>query len=235
MVWTCGVRKIGYAWSPDLIDWSQQRIIPIDAENDSITNTWAPELVYSDANKEWLIIYSSTILGEFPETRGQVKNNRNHRIYAVRTRDFKSVSKPVLFFDPGYPIIDATIAKEDKDYLMVYKDERDFPMRKQLRTVTAPSLNGPWENFSDTLTVSWSEGPSLLKWDKRYFLYYDFYKDPRHMGLMVSDDFVSWNNISGSTSFPERYKHGSFLIITAEEATYLQKAFPRCLHPGAKT
>lgn len=111
MVWTCGVRKIGYAWSPDLIDWSQQRIIPIDAENDSITNTWAPDLVYSDANKEWLIIYSSTILGEFPETRGQVKNNRNHRIYAVRTRDFKSVSKPVLFFDPGYPIIDATIAK----------------------------------------------------------------------------------------------------------------------------
>ncbi|MCG8697508.1 MAG: glycosyl hydrolase, partial [Bacteroidales bacterium] len=122
MVWTTGKQKIGYAWSPDLIDWSKQRKIPVDNENDSVINTWAPELIYDENEGEWLIIYSSTILGEFPGTKGQVRNDKNHRIYAVSTKDFITVSEPRLFFDPGYPVIDATIMKENDSYFMVFKD-----------------------------------------------------------------------------------------------------------------
>lgn len=225
LVWTTGKRKIGYAWSPDLIDWSKQKIIPIDAANDSAANTWAPELVYDETTKEWLIIYSSTILGEFPETNGQVKNNRNHRIYAVTTKDFITVSEPKLFFNPGYPVIDVTIMKEDNQYLMVFKDERDYPLKKQLKSATSKSIWGPWENISDTLTVSWSEGPSLLKWENKFFLYYDFYRNPKHMGVLISENFTNWSDITDETSFPNQYKHGSFLLVTDKEVNKIKQAF----------
>lgn len=225
MVWTVGKHKIGYAWSPDLIEWSKHRIIPIDASNENVLNTWAPELVYDEKNKEWCIIYSSTILGQFPETVGQVKNNKNHRIYAVSTTDFKTVSKPKLIFDPGYPVIDATLLKEGDSYLMVFKDERDYPLKKQLKTAVAQSLYGPWTNVSDTLTPSWSEGPTAIKWNGSYFVYYDFYNDPQHMGLLVSNDFKKWDDVTNKTDFPHRYKHGCFIVVSGEEATKLRSKF----------
>lgn len=225
MVWTTGLKKIGYAWSPDLLDWSEQRILPLDAENDSVTNTWAPELVWDEDRGEWLIFYSSTVLGEFPETRGQVRNRRNHRIYAARTRDFCEISESRLFFDPGYPVIDATILKDEGRYLMVFKDERDQPLRKQLRTAVATSLEGPWTEVSDTLTASWSEGPTLLSRGGEYLLYYDFYKEPKHMGLLLSEDFRQWEDLSEQTSFPERFKHGAFLELRPEETRRLRQHY----------
>jgi len=225
MVWTMGKRMIGYAWSPDLIDWSMQKIIPIDAQNDSVANTWAPEIIFDEINQDWHIIYSSTILGNFPETIGQVNNNKNHRIYSVKTKDFTTFTKPELFFDPGYPIIDATILKEQDEYLMVFKDERDNPLKKLLKTASSSSLTGSWKNISDPLTPSWSEGPTLIKHKNKYLIYYDFYKEPKHMGLMMSNDFKSWEDISDKTIFPSGYKHGSFIHITMNEAQRLKKHY----------
>lgn len=45
MVWTVSWndRGIGYASSPDLVNWSKQEFIPVMMHEDSARNTWAPE------------------------------------------------------------------------------------------------------------------------------------------------------------------------------------------------
>lgn len=217
MVWTCGRRKIGYSSSADLLHWSPQRAITVDAENDSVQNTWAPELFFDKTGKEWVVFWSGTIDGMFPETNGQVENNRNHRIFYMKTGDFINFSDTKLFFDPGYPVIDATILPVADSLIMVYKDERRWPLRKQLRMAGARSVDGPWHTIGDTLTSSWTEGPSLVSTGQGYILYFDKYSKPQRMGALFSHDLIEWEDVTRQLSVPPHFKHGSFLPLSTEE------------------
>jgi beta-xylosidase len=217
MVWTCGRRKIGYSSSSDLVNWSPQRSIPVDAGNDSVQNTWAPELFFDKSGNEWVVFWSSTIDGMFADTRGQVENNRNHRIYYMKTKDFITFSDPDLFFDPGYPVIDATIMPVSDSVIMIFKDERRWPLGKQMMSATARSVYGPWHIPGDTLTLSWTEGPSLISIGEGYILYFDKYRKPQHMGALFSPDLKEWKDITGQLSVPPHFKHGSFLPVSGDE------------------
>ena len=48
MVWTVSWndRGIGYAYSTDLVNWSEQQFLPVMMHEDSARNTWAPEINY---------------------------------------------------------------------------------------------------------------------------------------------------------------------------------------------
>ena len=221
LLWTSGTGRIGHATSPDLINWSEQQLIPIRPNDKRILNTWAPEMIFDREKSEWVIFWSSTIKGYFPETDGQVENEKNHRIYSMTTNDWKTFSEPKLFFDPGYPVIDATIFQDKENYLMVFKDERRWPMHKQLRTAKSKSMYGPWLEISEPITDNWTEGPSLINLDSEFVIYFDAYKDHQGMQAIRSHDFKSWKKISEGVEFPEHYKHGSFLKISQKEAAKL--------------
>jgi beta-xylosidase len=70
LVWTTAWNKhgIGYASSKDLIHWSEQRLLDVMAHEPQTRNVWAPELFYDAAQQQWLIVWSSTIPGRFPQT-----------------------------------------------------------------------------------------------------------------------------------------------------------------------
>jgi hypothetical protein len=218
MLWTSGLGRIGHATSKDLVSWSEHQLIPILPDDQRILNTWAPEMIYDLQHSEWVIFWSSTVKGDFPETNGQVENEKNHRIYSMTTKEWKSFSTPKLFFDPGYPVIDATIVQDKKQYLMVFKDERRWPMHKQLRTAKSNSIYGPWTEISEPLTGEWTEGPSLVRLNGAFVIYFDAYKDPKKMDAIRSVDFKNWEKVSDGIVFPELYKHGSFLKISRQEA-----------------
>ena len=219
LVWTVGKKRIGYTYSEDLIHWQPQRVISIDADDERVQNTWAPELYWNTKNKEWIIHWSSTYAGEFPETDGQVKNDKNHRIYAMRTKDFKTFSKPELFYNPGYPIIDATLLDVNDSVVMVFKDEREIPeLHKYLKVSTAKSIDGPWTIPSEPITESWTEGPSVIPYNNGFMLYFDNYSMPQHMEALFTLDFINYENVTQSTSFPPLYKHGSFIKLSHPEA-----------------
>ena len=57
MVWTSSWtdRIIGYASSPDLIHWSEQRSIPVMMHEPAAHNCWAPELFYDEPSQLSLI------------------------------------------------------------------------------------------------------------------------------------------------------------------------------------
>ena len=112
MVWTAGwtEKGIGYASSEDLINWSEQKYFMVMEKEPSARNTWAPEIFYDKKNKQFLIFWSTTIPGRFPDTEKAGDSGYNHRIYSVTTRDFITFSETKLFYDHGFNVIDATIA-----------------------------------------------------------------------------------------------------------------------------
>ena len=94
-----------------LSNWSEQIYIPVMNHEETALNCWAPEIVYDDTKKQYLIYWSTTIPGRFPESIGSEGNKYNHRMYYVTTSDFQSFSNTELFYDHGFNVIDGTILK----------------------------------------------------------------------------------------------------------------------------
>src|SRR4051812_4331204 len=69
LVWTTGWRglDIGHASSKDLVHWTEQQAIPVMAQEPTAMNCWAPEIVWDPLNRQYLIYWSTTIPGKFPE------------------------------------------------------------------------------------------------------------------------------------------------------------------------
>jgi hypothetical protein len=100
MVWTVswGEKGIGYAWSEDLVHWSEQKYIPVMEHEPKAKNCWAPELFYDKKTEQFLIVWATTIPGRFPETdnqsnQGPPNPGNNHRLYYTTTTGFEDFSK----------------------------------------------------------------------------------------------------------------------------------------------
>jgi hypothetical protein len=225
MVWTAGWRErgIGYASSADLINWSEQRYLEVMGHEPEARNTWAPELFYDDATDQFLIVWATTILGRFPE--GDVGQDArgpdpgwNHRQYYVATRDFQTFTETALFYQPDFNVIDAAIFREGDRYYMVVKDETAAPLtpQKNLRLAWADHVEGPWSPASPPITGDyWAEGPSPLKVDGRWHIYFDKYIEGRY-GVIVSDDLETWEDLSDQLVVPRGMRHGTAFQVPAD-------------------
>jgi hypothetical protein len=215
MVWTWNWRgnSLGYASSPDLLTWSTQKQIPIMQGFPQTNNVWAPEIYWDSPQSKWLIIWSSSMKD----------SDTGHRIWSSLTPDFDTFSKPAIFFDPGYVVIDATIFHAAAGpYRLIFKQQTLDPLTFQVRVATGQTLEGPWTNISGPINESWSEGPSAIQIGNRYIVFYDHYRAPRaRYEAVATTDWKHWDDITEEISLPPNSKHGSFLKITDDEATRL--------------
>ena len=88
MVWTSSWtdRIIGYASSKDLVNWSEQKAIPVMMHEPTAHNCWAPELFYDEPSQTFYIIWATTIPGRHKEVPViESEKGLNHRIYYVTT------------------------------------------------------------------------------------------------------------------------------------------------------
>jgi hypothetical protein len=217
MVWTTSWsgHTIGYASSPDLLEWSPQRALPVMAHEPRAENCWAPEIIWDPTRATYLILWSTTIPGKFPETAlSNRRPSRNHRIFSTTTRDFEAFTPARLHYDGGFNVIDAVLGQTDGDWIMFVKDETLAPeTQKNIRMLRAPTPYGPFSAPSRPLsTGDWSEGPSIIRVGEYYHLYYD-----QHMidtyGLVRSRDLENWEAMDGRTRFPADANHGSFVEV----------------------
>jgi len=215
MVWTTSwsKRAIGYAHSRDLVHWSQQQYIPVMEHEPRARNCWAPEVFYDDAGKQFLIFWSTTIPGRFPETEKTGDNGLNHRIYYTKTRDFKTFTPTKLFYDPGFNTIDATIVWDGGRYIMFIKDETRHPPKKNIRMAVSTKAEGPYGPASKPMTGDyWAEGPSAIKIGNTWFVYFDKYRKGRY-GAVESRDLKNWEDISNRVHFPKGTRHGTIFRV----------------------
>lgn len=215
LVWTTswkGDLGFGHASSKDLIHWSEQQMIPVMADEPTTVNVWAPEIFYDDEKEEFMVVWASCVPGRFE--RGIEDEKNNHRLYYVTTKDFKTVSKAALLYDPGFSCIDATIVKRaPKDYVMVLKD--NTRPERNLKIAFAQSPEGPYTEASEPFTESFVEGPAVVQLGDEYLIYFDVYKKKIY-GAMRTQDFRNFTDETEKVSLPQGHKHGT--IFRAPEA-----------------
>jgi hypothetical protein len=217
MVWTVSWkdRSIGYANSPDLIHWSEQQEVPVMAKEPQAKNCWAPEIYYDAPAKQYMIYWATTIKGKFPAT--DTLGDNDHRIYYVTTKDFKTYSQTKLLYEGGFNVIDATIQKIGKKYVMFLKDETIKPVQKNIRFATSNQLTGVYGPPSAPITGKyWAEGPTVAKVGDQWIVYFDKYRDHKY-GAVSSSDLTHWNDISEKVSFPKGARHGTVFKISKTE------------------
>jgi Glycosyl hydrolases family 43 len=225
MVWTVSWNDggIGYASSKDLIHWSEQQFIPVMKDEPTARNCWAPEIFYDAGSKEYMIYWATTIPGRFMKGDTAGDDKYNHRLYYVTTKDFKTFSKTKLLYDQGFNVIDATIQKEGKRYIMFLKDETKKPPQKNIRIAFSDKLTAGYGTPSSPITGNyWAEGPTTIKIGGNWIVYFDKYT--QHMyGAVSSPDLKNWTDISDKISFPAGTRHGTVFAITKKELAVLLK------------
>jgi len=218
MVWTVSWQEkgIGYASSPDLINWSEQQYIPVMEHEPDAKNCWAPELFYDEATQQYLIFWATTIPGRFPQTDNQSNEGpptpgNNHRMYYTTTQDFNTFSDTKLFYERGFNVIDATVVEEEGQYVMFLKDEtnKPFPTQKNIRLAFSTSATGPYSFPSQTIPgEDWVEGPTVIRINDIWHLYFDRYRKQEY-GLMTSPNLVEWEDQSAKLNYPKGMRHGT--------------------------
>jgi len=219
MVWTTGWwdKTIGYASSKDLVNWSEQKIIPVMKHEEDAKNSWAPELFFDDAIETYYIFWATTIPGRHNEVAtSDSEKGMNHRMYFVTTKDFKTFSDTKMFFNPDFSVIDAAIIKDfNGEYMMIVKNENSNPPEKNLRITKTSSLqNGfPVEVSASVTGDYWAEGPAPLRIGDYIYVYFDKYMNHTY-GAIRTKDGKSWEDVSALVFFPKGTRHGTAFKVS---------------------
>ncbi|MDR0871669.1 MAG: glycoside hydrolase family 43 protein [Planctomycetaceae bacterium] len=226
LVWTGSWtgKSIGYASSKDLIEWTNEKSVPVMENEPKTRNVWAPEIFYDKDSQTYYIIWSSTIPDKFTESAGSSETDYNHRLYCTTTKDFHTFTQTKPYWNPNHNVIDAFLTKAGGQYLLFYKDETLKPEAKKnilLATGTAPA--GTFDVHGVISHTNWVEGPSALKIKDEWFIYYDCYTKNRY-GAVRSKDLKHWENVSDEVHFPAGTRHGTAFEVDASVLKKIQAA-----------
>jgi hypothetical protein len=106
---------------------------------------------------------------------------------------------------------------------LIYKDER--PGQKVLCSATTPGLGQPWSPGKRILDRDWIEGPSVLKVNGVWRLYFDCYTKG-HYGAAESEDGVTWRDITDQVKFPQEARHGTAFRVPPDILESLKPSKP---------
>ena len=206
--------------SEDLLTFSEQELVFFG--RDDFGCLWAPEVFFDEENEEYLIHWGSTVR----------KDDFNHMsIYCCKTKDFRSFSKPDLFFTKENEILDSHLVKQDGVYHLFYKNSSNSSVNLH---ATSESLFGPYRNddafqaYLESLPQPGAyEAPTTLCLpDGKWCLLLDFFGcEKEKMGYVpfLSETIGSavFHRADEAFSFPYGFKHGHAIEITDQEYSAL--------------
>ena len=220
LVWT----TFGYASSPDLIHWSEQRVIDVMGDIPT-NNVWAPELFYDEEQRQFLIVWSSQIDPRSYTAADTLGTNSCHRMWFTTTRDFETFAPAQRYYDPGFNSIDGYLLRRGpKDYVLVVKDNRK-PGFSNLFCVFSDSPYGPFHTADNapagttpttTFGRTYSEGPCAIQLGDEWIIYFDQYH-PQEYGAVATRDFLTFTPIPERISVPANHKHGTIVQVSRKQ------------------
>lgn len=225
MVWTSSWhdRIIGYASSRDLINWSEQKAIPVMMHEPEARNCWAPELTYDAPTGDFYIYWATTIPGRHSEVAtSDSETGWNHRIYCTSTKDFNSFTDTRIWFNPEWSAIDAAVVRDpsDGEYILFVKNENSNPAEKNIRVSRSRSMRKgfPTEVSEPIHGDFWAEGPSPLFVGKdSLIVYYDKYTSGCYGASLSLDHGATWTDLPDSElTLPEGMRHGTAFAVRPE-------------------
>ena len=217
---TAGSQSIVVWESEDLVHWSPPRLARVAAPDAGCT--WAPEAVYDEESKDYLVFWAS---------KNKSDDFAKQRIWAARTRDFRTFAKPFIYIDKPGHVIDTDIVRDGNKYHRFSKDEQF----KAITMETSDKLMGPWTEqpgFS-LAKLHGYEGPQCYRLEPAsagkpavWCLVLDHYSKGRGYQPFVTTDLAGGQFTAGPDfSFPFRFRHGSILPISDAEYLRLDTAY----------
>lgn len=206
-----GSRSIIIWESEDLVSWSEARSCEVGPE--SAGCVWAPESVYDYKKDAYMVFWASFVDGK-------------HRIYRAFTRDFQTFTKPEIYMEREYDVIDMTIIRDGGMYYRFYKNE----ISKNICLDCGKTLDGEFHKIDSCKleNLRGVEGPTVypLK-DGRWCLLVDRYAvNGGYMPVICTD--LS----KGCFEEEKQYdmgslckRHGSVLILSENEYKKLKQTY----------
>jgi len=183
---------------------------------ESTQNSWAPELFYDEVKQQYLIFWASTVSDQFLETANQAEDSWNHRIYYTTTKDFEEFTATEIFVEPGFNVIDATIARNESKYFMIIKDETLLPEAQKTLHVLESDNPYNWNvSISEAISNHWVEGPTITKIGDEWMVYFDQYREHK-FGAVKSKDLKTWEDLSDQIEFPDGIRHGTVFKVSKD-------------------
>ncbi|TPW99192.1 hypothetical protein FJ656_33200, partial [Schumannella luteola] len=184
--------SVVHSVSDDLLQWSTPELIPVMAEIAGTYNAWAPEFFTDPATGIHHLLWSSIVdPASTPPTGAWVDPVMRQRIWTSRTTDFVDFTPAEVFFDPGYTVIDATVAVDSDGFLMAFKDERgrnDLATdNKTIRFARFPHPGAPFHLLDSAVPFSPVEGPSLFRRDGEWVVIFDRFLEDAYAAATSRD------------------------------------------------
>ncbi|WP_239004856.1 family 43 glycosylhydrolase [Paenibacillus tepidiphilus] len=207
--------------SDDLVNWSEPWPVSIGVEGAGCV--WAPETVYDEAADEFLVFWASA-------TQEPHENERKHKIYCARTKDFREFTPAEKYIERDNHIIDTTMIAHDGKYYRYSKDETT----KNIRVEQGTSLDKDAFSYVDAPVleaIMGVEGPEIFKLNGReeWCLIVDRYAEGKGYLPLLTNDLGSGEfRILADEEFDlgrSKKRHGGVLPVTAEECSRLLAAF----------
>lgn len=223
-----GSRSLIIWESGDLVHWSRERSYEIGIPGAGCV--WAPEAVYDQEKKAFLVFFASltrseqeaeTACGTMYQAQEEGVGEGKHKIYAAYTKDFHTFSETFLFMERENHVIDTTILESSGRYYRISKDE----VTKHLILEVSDSLLGSFKQISSPVldALKGVEGPEgyLLPDGETWCLIADQFASGKGYLPMVTKDLSSGDF---RILEPDEYdmgenkkRHGGILKITDEE------------------
>ena len=222
---TAGSKSIVIWESDDLVHWSQPRLVRVAAPDAGCT--WAPEAVYDELTRDYLVFWAS---------KNRSDKFAKQRIWACRTRDFRTFSTPFVYIDKPGHVIDTDIVREGNKYYRFSKDEQ----YKAITMEVSDKLMGPWQDVTQfsLSKLHGYEGPECYQLTPAsagkpatWCLVLDLYSQGKGYQPFVTDNLAGGQFTAGPDfSFPFLFRHGSILPLTAAEYNRLETTYGK---PGS--
>lgn len=210
--------------STDLVTWSAPRLVNVAGAISGAGDAWAPEAIYDPTSGDYVVYWA---------TNATLNGVKKHRIYYVRTSDFRTVTAPQLYIDrgAGQGIIDTQIVESPTGVggYRYYRASADG----QITVEGSNSIRGSWTRIGDLSHMGISngatggnvvEGPMWMQFNGRteWALWLDQYATGRGYMPIASTDLGSTRNFRTVGDYAlggTRKRHGSILNLTAAEET----------------
>ncbi|NOU79012.1 family 43 glycosylhydrolase [Paenibacillus sp. LMG 31459] len=216
-----GSRDIIVWESADLVNWSSPWAVTVGIPGAG--NVWAPEAIYDEAADEFLVFWASA-------TQEPHEQERKHKIYSARTRDFRKLTAAEKYMEREDSIIDTTIIEHKGIYYRYSKDGTTDNIRVEqgnslagdaFTNVSAPALEA----------IMGLEGPQIYKFNDReeWCLIADRFAEKKGYLPLVTSDLAGGDfRVVPEDSFDlgkNKKRHGGVLPITADECSRLLAAY----------
>jgi hypothetical protein len=217
---TAGSKSLVIWESTDLTHWSQPRLVKVSPDDAGCT--WAPEAIYDDTTGDYLVFWASKT--------GRDKFAK-HRIWACRTKDFRTFGAPLIYIDHPGDVIDTDIVRDGGKYYRFSKDEKF----KAITMEVSDTLMGPFHDVPgfSLATLKGYEGPECFLMEPAapgqpptWCLLLDFYSHGKGYQAWTTHDLAGGRfTPAPDIQFPFLFRHGAVLPVSEVEFERLKAAY----------